>query len=278
MKFSKKYLFLFIVAMLSGLLLYHNQSSNPELAYWKYMISRDPKPRNISEEAYFSGNQQGMCWRDNKIYSKDELLQKAKWQFLIYIEKKLDDYKAGRILDASEENYLDTDIMCQKNPVNCQLYQSKLTLKKDKLVKFLEKDNNVDKVLETARKFSAQQEYVENLNQTYFARYHNFQTFFSVDCCTVQKTNQFFDFVQSKDGKQFVLLMDKLSQFMENETVKNLGLNNSLFLVNSIDTHIDTQDNRQTRVKNVYDTNIYKIFILNNCGDIFLISEFFNII
>ena len=108
-----------------------------------------------------------MCWRDNKVYSKDELLQKAKLQFLMYIEKKIDDYQYGRVLDASEKNYLYTDVICQKNPLNCQLYQSKLTLKKNELVEFLEKDDNVDKIIETARQFSVEQEYMENLNQTY---------------------------------------------------------------------------------------------------------------
>ena len=274
MKLFKKYLFfvLLIVMILGGFFFYHKQSSNPELVYWEYMINQDPKSKHISEEEYFLGNQEGMCWRDNKVYSKDELLQKAKLQFLMYIEKKIDDYQYGRVLDASEKNYLDTDVVCQKNPLNCQLYQSKLTLKKNELVEFLEKDDNVDKIIETARQFSVEQEYMENLNQTYIARYHNAQEIFPADCCKVQKVEQFIDFTQSENGKQFILLTDKLSKLMQQKIVKNLGLNHALFLVNSIRTHIDIQNTPIFRIRNIYDSSVYEIFILNNCGDIFPFS------
>lgn len=278
MKFSKKHLlfvFLFIVMILGSFFFYHKQSSNSELVYWEYMINQDPKPKHIPEEEYFLGNQKGMCWRENKVYLQDELIQKAKLQFLLNVEKELNDYKYGRILDASEKNYLDTDVMCQKNPLNCQLYQSKLNFRKKELIVFLGKNPNLDTVLDEVKYFSVQ-DYIGNSAQTYIARYNNFQEFFPIDCCTIQKMDNFIDFTQSKGGKQFVLLTDKLSEFKNRETVKNLGLNNLLFQVHFFRTHIDVQNTHQFHTNNIYDLDMYQIFILNNCGDIFPISTILN--
>ena len=63
---------------------------------------------------------------------------------------------------------------------------------------------------------------------------------------------------------------------IQQKIVKNLGLNHALFLVNSIRTHIDIQNTPVFRIRNIYDSSVYEIFILNNCGDIFPISIILN--
>jgi len=134
----------------------------------------------------------------------------------------------------------------------------------------------VEAQLNEVKQFSVQ-EYIDNSTQTYIARYNNFQEFFPIDCCTIQKMDNFIEFTQSKDGKQFILLTAKLAEFKNRETVKNLGLNHSLFQVNFVRTYIiDIQNTHQFHTKNIDDLDMYQIFILNNCGGIFPISAILN--
>ena len=87
----------------------------------------------------------------------------------------------------------------------------------------------------------------------------------------------FFLLIVVLSKKWIILLTAKLAEFKNRETVKNLGLNHSLFQVNFVRTYIiDIQNAHQFHTKNIDDLDMYQIFILNNCGDIFPISAILN--
>lgn len=276
MKFSKKYVcFVLIVMILGGLFLYHKTSSNPELVYWEYMINQDPKPKNISKKAYFLGNQQGMCWRDNKIYSKDELYFQAMKSFIQILlrEIKLEkNEKVPNYMSINDDYHHGTASYCKRNQFNCHLYliSQKLSSNKIKSVwhNLLNNKNLLNKSILDERTLNQKNQLLNNdfilVHKSFFG-----DTVYSSNCCRIINHTEFN---QIKNKK---IIHTSFSKILNNQFTGTLPSSHTLNQYGVGDFYFMVQSIKKSDIKNKDFYDNYDIYYINNCGDI-LIKPYFS--
>lgn len=264
--------------ILAGLFFYHQQSSNSELVYWEYMINQDPKPKHISEEGYFLGNQKGMCWRDNKIYSKDELYIQAIKGFTQVLLREIElerNEKVPNYMSINGDYHHGTAAYCKNNSFGCKLWLidnglsfnqiksiwNKLFSTKEKMYQFISSKSHSlieDNAFLSERKLNRPM----LVHTSFFS-----DEIYPSDCCEIINKKAFQTIKNKKIIKESYnkTLNNQFKAILPDVLLEQYGVGHFYFVVKSIKvSHV-----------NEYFQEDYHIYFINNCGDI-LVKPYFS--
>lgn len=280
MKLPKKILLIIYLVMVvvGGIFLYFKRPFNSELVYWDYMISQDPKPKDISETEYFLGNQKGICWRNNKIHSKQELNIHSMRSLVDILLKEIELERNGHVPNAVSTQfsyYHGTDSYCKKNQFNCKLWLIKYNLSFNNAKLYwhdlFKTTDKVHQFISSKNSFLISDiSLLENsLNKSIFIRTSFFgDEVYPSDCCKVIDKKE-FDLIRNKK-----IIFESHDKTLNNQfkgklpysELKQYGIGDFYFMVKTI---------KFSHIKNVelYESN--HIYFINNCGDL-LIKPYFS--
>ena len=281
---------MFIILMVAGGLkirdIYYKKSPH---YFWNELMRKNPKPFNVSQEEFEAKNRAGYCWRDRKYYSKEELWHKAMKSLtgrMIY-ENKF--YWDNKVVNDNGE-FLPTEDECVRWN-GCKVFKIPMNPDKENYLKdnfenkyhfgraldLLVKHNEAESFI-----FASDKNYINDdfklKNYILLHRLGN-PTYLSVydsnSCCTVLNKSEWSlirkNYILKYIGIDSAVFMQE-SKIPIDIDINSWGVGNFYFDVTYSKSISVSEFVAEDESETFKDTR--KIFLLNNCGDVLYIPNY----
>lgn len=262
---------------------YEQQKAEKEkYHYWNEMLTKNPKPKNVSQEDFIAKNKEGYCWRDEKFYSEKELKDKAMIHFIKTFLHNIKLAKEEKLVRDGGAIVQESALYCKKSDTGCRLWfvptdKTNQDFKNILLNDYRDSPHHMNYL----RGLHAREIPLSDTLAEYMALYDNYAIFHNgfedqrmilgADCCSIVKEED----VKKIPNKGILWGADNFSEKSEIppniQDITEYGVGVYYLSIVHFSYNIAQKDYYAEREQDRYKVRFYdmkRFYFLSNCGDL----------